>query len=105
MVLKESNNNEKSANRNKLPIIENMNETDEDNKIISFDDLEKEILCLEYPEIELETDDIKLILTLKKDYSKIEDLKNRKEEFIKDMKDFIDEFVSNKEFDELMEYY
>jgi uncharacterized FlgJ-related protein len=70
-----------------------------------FDNLEIELLEIEYPEIELETDDIKLILTLKKDYSKIEDIKERKKEFINDMKDFIDEFVANPEFDELMEYY
>jgi len=60
---------------------------------------------IEYPEIELETDDIKIILTLKKDYSKIKDIEERKKEFIKDMKDFIAEFVANPEFDELMEYY
>ena len=60
---------------------------------------------IEYPEIELETEDIKLILTLKKDYSKIKDIEERKKEFIKDMVEFIDEFVANPEFDELMEYY
>ncbi|KZX16000.1 hypothetical protein MBCUT_11360 [Methanobrevibacter cuticularis] len=57
------------------------------------------------PELILETDDISMILTLKKDYSKIEDIDERKKEFTKDMKDFIDEFVSNPEFDELMNYY
>lgn len=70
-----------------------------------FDNLELELPELEYPELELETDDLKLILTLKKDYSKINDIKERKKEFIKDIKDFIDEFVANPEFDELMEYY
>ena len=70
-----------------------------------FDSLELELSEIEYPEIDLETDDIKLILTLKKDYSKIKDIEDRKKEFIKDMKDFIDEFVANPEFDELMEYY
>ena len=70
-----------------------------------FDNFEIELPELEYPEIELETDDIKLILTLKKDYSKIKDIEKRKKEFIKDMKDFINEFVANPEFDELMEYY
>jgi len=70
-----------------------------------FDNLEIELSEIEYPEIELETDDIKLILTLKKDYSKIDNIELRKKEFIKDMKDFIDEFVSNPEFDELIEYY
>ena len=33
---------------------------------------------LEFPEIELETDDLKLIITLKKDYSKEKNLKLRK---------------------------
>lgn len=70
-----------------------------------FDNLEIELPELECPELELETDDLRLILTLKKDYSKIEDLEERKKEFIKDMKDFIDEFAANPEFDELMEYY
>ena len=70
-----------------------------------LDSLEIELPEVKFPEIELETDDIKLILTLKKDYSKIKDIKMRKKEFIKDMKDFIDEFVANPEFDELMEYY
>ena len=71
----------------------------------NLDDFDIELLEIEYPEIELETDDIKLILTLKKDYSKIKDIEKRKKEFVKDMKDFIDEFVGNPEFDELMEYY
>ncbi|MBZ9570245.1 hypothetical protein KQY27_01620 [Methanobrevibacter sp. TMH8] len=70
-----------------------------------FDNLEIELPELEYPELELETDDIKLILTLKKDYSKIENIEERKKEFIKNMKDFIDEFAANPEFDELMKYY
>lgn len=70
-----------------------------------FDNLEIELPEIEYPEIELETNDIKLILTLKKDYSKIKNIEERKKEFIKDMKDFIDEFVANPEFDELMEHY
>ena len=70
-----------------------------------FDNLEIELPKIEYPEIELETEDIKLTLTLKKDYSKIKDIEERKKEFTKDMKDFIDEFISNPEFDELMEYY
>lgn len=58
-----------------------------------------------YPQIDLETDDIKMSLTIKKDYSKIANLDNRKKEFIKDLKDFIDEFDSTKESKELMEFY
>jgi len=72
---------------------------------MDLDDLEKELLEVKYPEIELETDDIKLILTLKKDYSKIKYLENRKKEFIKDINEFIDEFIATPEFEELMEYY
>ena len=60
---------------------------------------------LEYPEIELETDDLKVNLTLKKDYSKIKDINKRKTEFFKDLIDFIEEFRNTKESDELMEYY
>jgi uncharacterized FlgJ-related protein len=74
-------------------------------KLEDIDDLAIELPEIEYPEIELETDDLLMILTLKKDYSKISNLEDRKKEFIKDMKEFIDEFVSNPEFDELMNYY
>ena len=74
-------------------------------KLEDIDDLAIELPEIEFPEIELETDDFLMILTLKKDYSKIENLEDRKKEFIKDMRDFIDEFASNPEFDELMEYY
>lgn len=60
---------------------------------------------IKYPEIELETDDLKVILTLKKDYSKIKDLNKRKIEFFKDLNDFIEEFKNTPESDDLMEYY
>lgn len=60
---------------------------------------------IDCPEIEIETDDLKLVITLKKDYSKNSDIKLRKEEFIKDLNDFINEFTSKEELDELMEYY
>ena len=58
-----------------------------------------------YPEITLETDDIKMDLTVKKDYSQIRDLDKRKEEFISDLKDFIDEFSQTPESDDFMRYY
>ena len=38
-------------------------------------------------------------------YSSIDDLKDRKEEFIKDLKEFIDEFESSEESSQLMKYY
>ncbi|WP_407422699.1 hypothetical protein [Methanobrevibacter sp.] len=58
-----------------------------------------------YPEITLETDDIIMNLTIKKDYSQIEDLDKRKEEFINDLKAFIKEFEETPESDDFMRYY
>ena len=63
------------------------------------------ILSNDYPKITLETDDILMNLTIKKNYSSIEDLDKRKEEFIKDLKEFIDEFESTEESSQLMKYY
>ncbi|MBR0272250.1 MAG: hypothetical protein IJQ68_09750 [Methanobrevibacter sp.] len=57
------------------------------------------------PEINLETDDIIMNIAVKKDYSQIEDLAERKKEFIKDLKDFIEEFSQTPESMEFMEYY
>lgn len=59
----------------------------------------------DYPNITLETDDILLNLLIKKDYSKIEDLEERKKEFFNDLRDFIDEFESTEESNQLMKYY
>ena len=59
----------------------------------------------DYPNITLETDDILMNLIIKKDYSTIDDLEKRKEEFIKDLKEFIDEFDSTEESTELMKFY
>ncbi|MBQ6099219.1 MAG: hypothetical protein IJL02_05075 [Methanobrevibacter sp.] len=58
-----------------------------------------------YPELTLETDDIIMTLAIKKDYSKIEDFDKRKEEFIKDLNDFIKEFSETPESDDFMRYY
>lgn len=58
-----------------------------------------------YPEITLETDDIIMNLSIKKDYSQIKDLEKRKEEFISDLKDFIKEFSQTPESDDFMRYY
>ncbi len=66
-----------------------------------MDDLLEEL----YPEITLETDDIIMSLSIKKDYSKIEDFDKRKEEFISDLKAFIDEFSETPESDTFMRYY
>ena len=58
-----------------------------------------------YPELTLETEDIIMNLSIKKNYSLIEDLDERKKEFISDLKDFIDEFEEANESLEFMKYY
>ena len=58
-----------------------------------------------YPEITLETDDIIMTIAVKKDYSQIEDLNKRKEEFIRDLNDFIEEFSQTQESTEFMRYF
>ena len=80
-----------------------------DDELNQLEELEESndqaILSKDYPKIALETDDILMNLTIKKDYSSIEDLDKRKEEFIKDLKEFIDEFESTEESSQLMKYY
>ena len=51
-----------------------------------------ELLESLYPELTLETEDMIMNLSIKKDYSEIKDLNDRKKEFINDLKAFIDEF-------------
>lgn len=58
-----------------------------------------------YPEITLETDDIIMSISVKKDYSQIRDLDKRKEEFFKDLNDFIKEFSETPESDDFMLYF
>ena len=58
-----------------------------------------------YPEITLETDDLIMTIEVKKDYSKIENLDKRKEEFIQDLNDFIEEFSQTQESTEFMRYF
>ncbi len=58
-----------------------------------------------YPELNLETDDIVMDITVKKDYSKIENLDKRKEEFISDLKAFIEEFEKTPESMDFMRYF
>ena len=64
-----------------------------------------EFLDTLYPELTLETDDIIMNLAIKKDYSKIEDFDKRKEEFIKDLNDFIEEFSKTPESDDFVRYF
>ena len=58
-----------------------------------------------YPELTLETEDIIMILSIKKDYSQITDFKKRKEEFIKDLHEFIEEFDETPESDDFVRYF
>ena len=58
-----------------------------------------------YPEITLETDDIIMSISVKKDYSEIEDLDKRKEEFINDLNEFINEFSETPESYAFMSYF
>ena len=58
-----------------------------------------------YPEITLETDDIAMTISVKKDYSEIKDLDKRKEEFINDLNEFIKEFSETPESDDFMKYF
>ena len=58
-----------------------------------------------YPEITLETDDIIMTISVKKDYSQIKDVNLRKKEFIKDLQDFIKEFEQTPESLEFIKYF
>ncbi len=58
-----------------------------------------------YPEITLETEDIIMNLIIKKDYSDIENVNDRKKEFVKDMKEFIEEFDQSPQSVSFFEYY
>ena len=66
-----------------------------------MEDVDKLLL----PEINLETDDIIMNIAVKKDYSLIKDLTERKKEFINDLRLFIDEFDETEESLEFMKYY
>ena len=46
-----------------------------------------------------------MMLSVKKDYSQIKDADKRKEEFIKDLNEFIKEFSETPESGEFMDYY
>ena len=58
-----------------------------------------------YPELTLETDDIIMTISVKKDYSQIEDFDERKKEFISDLEAFIKEFSETSESDDFVRYY
>lgn len=85
---------------------DNLLSNDDFNPLEGLDESnDQAILSNDYPKISLETDDILMKLIIKKDYSSIDDLKDRKEEFIKDLKEFLDEFESSEESSQLMKYY
>ncbi|MDO5849124.1 MAG: hypothetical protein Q4P18_06295 [Methanobrevibacter sp.] len=67
-----------------------------------FEDEFDELL---YPELTLETDDILMNLTIKKDYSSFQNVEDRKKEFIKDLELFIKEFNESPESLEFFRYY
>lgn len=58
-----------------------------------------------YPEITLETDDFIMSISVKKDYSQINDLDKRKPEFINDLHEFINEFSETPESKEFMAFF
>ena len=85
---------------------DNLLSNDDFNPLDELDEYSDQgILSNDYPKISLETEDILMNLTIKKDYSAIDDLEKRKEQFIKDLKEFIDEFESTEESSHLMKYY
>ena len=85
---------------------DNLLSNDDFNPLDELDESnDQSILSMDYPKISLETEDILMNLTIKKDYSAIDDLEKRKEQFIKDLKEFIDEFESTEESSQLMKYY
>lgn len=65
----------------------------------------KDIDSLLLPEINLETDDIIMNIAVRKDYSEIKDIDERKRVFINDLKAFIEEFSQTNESLEFMAYY
>ncbi|MGL6297593.1 MAG: hypothetical protein ACRC1M_00310 [Methanobacteriaceae archaeon] len=65
----------------------------------------EEMDFLECPEIGIETDDFFITLNLKKDYSEISDLNDRKIQLISDIHFLFDEFSKTPDFDDLMKFY
>ena len=80
-----------------------MDFTDFDNDKIENNSMESDID--NYPNLILEDEKLLLNLIIKKDYSNIDDLNERREELIQDLKDLIEEFSQTNEFNELLDYY
>ena len=58
-----------------------------------------------WPQITLETDDLIMEISVKKDYSQIKDLDERKKEFINDLNDVIKEFSETPESKDFMAFF
>jgi hypothetical protein len=96
------NNENKNMNENKNNNKNSKELVFEDDNLFDLDYSDEE---LGYPEINIETENIGISLILKKNYSEIEKLKNRKDQFKKDISDFFEEFFNTEEFNELMKYF
>lgn len=84
----------------------NLLDFEDDNLILTdFNDDSMESDMEDYPNLTLEDENILLNLIIKKDYSKTDDLNERKKELIHDLKDLIEEFSKTNEFNELLSYY
>ncbi len=67
-----------------------------------FDDEFEDFL---FPELTLETDDITMNLVVKKDYSYIDTIEERKKEFLDDLKNFIKEFDESPDSIDFFKYF
>lgn len=67
-----------------------------------FDDEFEDFL---FPELTLETDDITMNLVVKKDYSYLDTIEERKKEFLDDLKNFIKEFDESPDSIDFFKYF
>ena len=67
-----------------------------------FDDEFEDFL---FPELNLETDDITMNLVVKKDYSYLDTIEERKKEFLDDLKSFIKEFDGSPDSIDFFKYF
>ena len=67
-----------------------------------FDDEFEDFL---FPELTLETDDITMNLVVKKDYSYLDTIEERKKEFLDDLKSFIKEFDGSPDSIDFFKYF
>ena len=67
-----------------------------------FDDEFEDFL---FPELTLETDDRTMNLVVKKDYSYLDTIEERKKEFLDDLKSFIKEFDGSPDSIDFFKYF